>query len=106
MCRLVNTSEPRFRAAIYNIPLLSIPFRWYPPIPDYALQRISNAPCPRTSHNNWVRDVEMGPIWNHEHAKVKAREYMDRHEDLEWTGHWRTTVPGTMSVIRVRPKSQ
>lgn len=57
------------------------------------LSRVSTPPQPY--------DVEVGPIWNHEHAKQKAEEYIREHPELRWTGQWATTVPGKMSVIQV-----
>lgn len=47
-------------------------------------------------------DVEIGPIWNNDDAKVKAEAYVRANPWLVWTGHWTTTVLGRMSVISVR----
>lgn len=48
-------------------------------------------------------DVEAGPVWNQEHALERcpeaAREWSEKNDrEARWTGHWRTTVPGEMSV--------
>lgn len=47
--------------------------------------------------------AEVGPIWNQENAAERcpevAREWSEKNDrEASWTGHWRTTVPGTMSV--------
>ncbi|CAM9908403.1 unnamed protein product, partial [Ectocarpus fasciculatus] len=47
-------------------------------------------------------DVEVGPIWDQRDARTKANRYIQDHPRYEWTGHWRTTIPGSMSVIQVR----
>ncbi|CAN0417639.1 unnamed protein product [Pylaiella littoralis] len=51
-----------------------------------------------------ARDVDVGPIDNQEHAERKAKDYIAKHPDQEWTGHWKTTSGGT-SVINVRDKA-
>lgn len=48
-------------------------------------------------------DVEAGPIWNHQYALERcpeaAREWSGENgREARWTGQWRTTVPGEMSV--------
>lgn len=50
---------------------------------------------------NVSRDVEVGPIWNQTDAETKCR---NRAADTggEWTGQWRTTVQGRMSVCEIR----
>lgn len=47
-------------------------------------------------------DVEVGPIRNQSEARAKANRYIKANPQHEWTGHWRTTQPGKMSVIQVR----
>jgi len=46
--------------------------------------------------------VEVGPIWNQQHAEQVAADYVRNHPECEWTGHWNTTRPGAMSVLQVR----
>ena len=43
------------------------------------------------------RDVEAGPIWSQADAEQKCPA-LATHENGTWTGGWRTTVPGQMSV--------
>lgn len=57
-----------------------------------------------TSCGKQTTFVEVGPIWSQHHAVIKAQEHIDEHPNLEWTGHWKTTVPCRMSVIQVREK--
>lgn len=47
-------------------------------------------------------NVEVGPIWNNDHAREVAQQYEREHPDLRWTGHWNTTIPCRMSVIKVQ----
>jgi len=51
---------------------------------------------------NVAYDVEVGPIRNHSHAEEIATQYVLNHPGTEWTGQWKTTIPGTMSVIGIR----
>lgn len=66
----------------------------------------------RTSLTGFVRgenrDVEMGPIWNHQDAWSKAEAFVEEHPLLEWNGQWATTVISGRhtSVIGVRLKEQ
>lgn len=46
-------------------------------------------------------DVEVGPIWNQQHAVQVAHKYIDENHQYAWTGQWKSTVPGKMSVINV-----
>lgn len=48
-----------------------------------------------------TRDVEVGPIWNQRDAENKCRAKADELRG-EWTGQWRTTVQGRMSVCEIR----
>lgn len=48
-------------------------------------------------------DIEAGPIWNNEHALERCPEVLAEwnaanDREAHWTGQWKTTVPGTMSV--------
>ena len=45
--------------------------------------------------------VEVGPIWDNDHAQQKGREYEDAHPDHRWTKRWWTTIEGQMSVLEV-----
>lgn len=49
----------------------------------------------------FVRDVEVGPIWNQRDAEMKCR---NKARDMrgEWTGNWSTTVQGRQSVCSIR----
>jgi Mannan-binding protein len=54
-----------------------------------------------------VKSVDAGPIWNQAYAEKKCPEVAKANGGT-WTGQWRTTVPGTMSVCELRlprPKS-
>ena len=46
-------------------------------------------------------DVQAGPIWNQSDAQAKCPN-LARQNGGTWTGNWRTTVPGRMSVCEVR----
>lgn len=48
-----------------------------------------------------IRDIEVGPIWNQADAETKCR-IKGRDMRGEWTGQWRTTVQGRMSVCEIR----
>lgn len=48
-------------------------------------------------------DIEAGPIWSDEHARLRCPEAVARWNaanagQARWTGHWTTTVPNEMSV--------
>lgn len=47
------------------------------------------------------QEVEAGPIWNQMDADRKCPE-VARKAGGTWTGQWRTTVPGRMSVCEVK----
>jgi hypothetical protein len=54
-----------------------------------------------------VKSVDAGPIWNQADAERKCPQLAKANVGT-WTGQWRTTVPGTMSVCELRlprPKS-
>lgn len=44
---------------------------------------------------NAAFDVEAGPIWSQDEAPAKCARVV---ASATWTGHWKTTVPGKMSV--------
>jgi hypothetical protein len=46
-------------------------------------------------------DVEAGPIWSQSGAESKCPEVAKANGGT-WNGHWRTTVPGRMSVCEIR----
>lgn len=48
-----------------------------------------------------TREIEVGPLWNQRDAETKCR---NKAQELrgEWTGQWRTTVQGRMSVCEIR----
>lgn len=48
-----------------------------------------------------VRGIEVGPIWNQSDAEMKCRNKA-REMRGEWTGQWRTTIQGRMSVCEIR----
>ena len=56
-------------------------------------------PSPRPSGN--TRDVNAGPIWSREDAKTKC-PVVAASQGGQWTGEWRTTVQGKMSVCEIR----
>jgi hypothetical protein len=43
-------------------------------------------------------EVEAGPIWNDSNARAQCPIVCDSSGQGQWDGHWRTTVPGQMSV--------
>ncbi|MEZ0242330.1 MAG: mannan-binding lectin, partial [Sphingomonas sp.] len=48
-----------------------------------------------------VREFDVGPIWNQRDAETKCRQKANELRG-EWTGQWRTTVQGRMSVCEIR----
>ena len=48
-----------------------------------------------------VEAIEAGPIWNQMDAEKKCPEIARANRGV-WNGHWRTTVPGRMSVCMIR----
>ncbi len=48
-----------------------------------------------------VKSVEAGPIWNQTDAQKRCPEVANSNGGV-WTGQWRTTVPGRMSVCELR----
>lgn len=52
----------------------------------------------KRSTRGWM--VEAGPIWNQADAETKCPRAA-RKVDARWTGEWKTTIPGVMSVCQV-----
>ena len=50
--------------------------------------------------------VEVGPIWNHEHAVEKAQEFVAQNPGTKWNGGWSTTRWGKMSVLHYIPTEE
>lgn len=48
-----------------------------------------------------TREFEVGPLWSQRDAESKCRNKATELRG-EWTGQWRTTVPGRMSVCEIR----
>jgi len=48
-----------------------------------------------------TRDVNAGPIWNQQDARTKCPA-VAASQGGEWTGQWRTTIQGKMSVCEIR----
>lgn len=55
----------------------------------YGYQNGSNYPV--------IREYEAGPIWNQSDAEVKCPAICTSHSG-SWTGQWRTTETGRMSI--------
>lgn len=47
------------------------------------------------------KSVEVGPIWNNDHAQQLAHDWCAKNPGWKFTGDWRTTIPNEMSVIDV-----
>ena len=58
-------------------------------------------PDPRNGFGR-TRMVEVGPIWNQQDAEVKCTRTA-REIRGTWTGQWKTTRPGQMSVCEIKP---
>lgn len=61
---------------------------------------IPPAQLPRPTAVNFY-NVEVGPIWNQADADTKCGDMAEALR-LDWTGQWRTTIQGRMSVCEVR----
>lgn len=48
-----------------------------------------------------LQTIEVGPIWNNDHAIQVANDWIAKNPGYVWRGDWRSTVPGVMSVIDV-----
>lgn len=67
-------------------------------------QASSNSPWPKPGHSdiaNRTRMVEVGPIWNQADAERKCTQTA-REISGTWTGQWKTTRPGQMSMCEIR----
>ncbi|MEH6758083.1 MAG: mannan-binding lectin [Parasphingorhabdus sp.] len=62
-------------------------------------QREGNSPPPLPSQH--TRDINAGPIWNQQDAEIKCPA-VAASQSGKWTGQWRTTVQGKMSVCEIR----
>jgi hypothetical protein len=49
----------------------------------------------------FVQTVEVGPLWNHDHAVAVAAKLTEQCPDIWWTGQWWTTIAGKMSVVQL-----
>ena len=52
----------------------------------------------------WIpakKEVEVGPSWNNDDAKAKAEQWISANPGWRFTGGWKTTIPGQMSVVEV-----
>lgn len=58
------------------------------------------APPPPRAPARFTRQLEVGPIWNQADAETKCRRAADASNG-RWTGQWRTTTPGVMSVCDI-----
>ena len=47
--------------------------------------------------------LEIGPIRNQEDVEIKARNFIQTHPWLKWTGQWNTRIPNNMLVIEIEP---
>lgn len=50
------------------------------------------------------KTVDVGPIWNNDHAQEVANDWLNKNPGWEYRGEWRTTQPGVMSQIDVYTK--
>jgi hypothetical protein len=46
-------------------------------------------------------DIEVGPIWNNDHAQTVGNDWIAKNPGYVWRGGWRTTKEGVMSVLEV-----
>ena len=45
--------------------------------------------------------IDVGPIWDNNHAKTVAADWLAKNPGHIWKGDWRTVVEGQQSVIEV-----
>jgi len=52
--------------------------------------------------------IEVGPIWDNNHAQQVANDWLGKNPGHTWKGDWRTTVEGQKSEIEVfrQPKKE
>ena len=55
----------------------------------------------RSKERSVVESIEAGPIWSQSDAEKKCPQVATRNGGV-WTGQWKTTVPGRMSVCELR----
>jgi len=68
----------------------------------HASQRLSVKEKEEAGENELVTvELAVGPLWNNDHAQHVGRMWELYHPG-SFTGHWKTTVWGKMSVIQVR----
>ena len=51
--------------------------------------------------DTFVREVEVGNIWNNDHARQIAHQYMKQHPEVDWTGQWKSVTLGKQAIIQV-----
>nr|WP_254305725.1 mannan-binding lectin [Sphingopyxis sp. BSNA05] len=68
-------------------------------ITSTSRQGTASRPAPPPASR--TRDVNAGPIWNQQDARRKCPA-VAASQGGEWTGQWRTTVQGKMSVCEIR----
>ena len=47
------------------------------------------------------KSVDVGPIWNNDHANEVAGDWIGKNPGWEFRGEWRSTQAGVMSQIDV-----
>ncbi|MFK4878216.1 mannan-binding protein [Lactococcus petauri] len=52
------------------------------------------------STTKYAIDIPAGPIWNQKDAELKGPIIAAAHLG-RWTGHWKTVIPGKMSVVNI-----
>jgi hypothetical protein len=73
--------------------------QWRTTVPGQMSVCEIRLPGPNDKHV--VKAVDAGPIWSQWDAEKKCPEVAKRNGGV-WTGQWRTTVPGQMSVCDLR----
>lgn len=58
-------------------------------------------PTARTGQNEILADLPAGPLWSNDEAQ-KIGPNIAASYGGEFTGQWRTVMPGVMSVVQVR----
>lgn len=66
--------------------------------------QIRPAPHPAPRPGLMTRNIEAGPIWSQSDAEDKCPRLAAEAQG-QWTGQWRTTVPGQMSVCEVTDRA-
>ncbi|WP_197460226.1 mannan-binding lectin [Sphingorhabdus sp. M41] len=72
-------------------------------ITSTSRQKTASRPTPRPAPPpaSRTRNVNAGPIWSQQDARTKCPA-VAASQGGEWTGQWRTTVQGRMSVCEIR----